>query len=53
MKLGHLHQPAGSSMLVEGRDLAAPFWVFLVRGDGESGDRPSARSAARKLSLPR
>jgi SAM-dependent methyltransferase len=34
VKMGHVHQPAGTSLLVEGRDPEAPFWIILAIGEG-------------------
>jgi SAM-dependent methyltransferase len=32
LKLAHLHQPHGFPTILSGRDLEAPFWIFLAQG---------------------
>lgn len=34
LEITHLHQPAGTALLVPGRDPDAPFWVFVVQAVG-------------------
>jgi SAM-dependent methyltransferase len=47
LRIAHLHQPSGSSAILNGRDPEAPFWIILSQGVGVA---PAANGRKR---LPR